>query len=409
MEIISKSYLLVSHAAAYSLVAYRTAYLKCHYPQQFMAALLTSVLDQTAKVCGYINECERLGIKVMPPDVNSSYGGFVAENGRILFGLLAVKNLGRNLIKAIVEEREKNGRFESYYSFCKRVYGNNFNRRAAESLVYSGALDGLGLNRRQMLQMLPAVMSQLEADKAYSMSGQINIFSLIGEEKSAQPEIPQVSELPQDEKLMREKEVVGFYVSGHPMSGYAPLAEKLGCAKIFDLTDGDGYSDNENVKVLGIITSIKKKITRSNAEMAFVTLEDMSGNIEALLFPKTVSSTMQFLQTGNVVLLEGRLSLREDKEPSLVCEKISPCPKDVPEDKAEKKVKHGLFLRVDSVNGEQKRRALNLLEIFEGNTPARFYYNDSKKYDSRVIGVDVNDPLLGELRRILGAENVVLQ
>ncbi|MBR2956944.1 MAG: DNA polymerase III subunit alpha, partial [Clostridia bacterium] len=398
-----------SHAAAYSLVAYRTAYLKCHYPQQFMAALLTSVLDQTAKVCGYINECERLGIKVMPPDVNSSYGGFVAENGRILFGLLAVKNLGRNLIKAIVEEREKNGRIESFYSFCKRVYGNNFNRRAAESLVYSGALDGLGLNRRQMLQMLPAVMSQLEADKAYSMSGQINIFSLIGEEKSAQPEIPQVSELPQDEKLMREKEVVGFYVSGHPMSGYAPLAEKLGCAKIFDLTEGDGYSDNENVKVLGIITSIKKKITRSNAEMAFVTLEDMSGNIEALLFPKTVSSTMQFLQTGNVVLLEGRLSLREDKEPSLVCEKISPCPKDAPEAKVEKKVKHGLFLRVDSVNGEQKRRALNLLEIFEGNTPARFYYNDSKKYDSRVIGVDVNDPLLGELRRILGAENVVLQ
>ncbi len=398
-----------SHAAAYSLVAYRTAYLKCHYPQQFMAALLTSVLDQTAKVCGYINECERLGIKVMSPDVNSSYGGFVAENGRILFGLLAVKNLGRNLIRAIVEEREKDGKFTSYYSFCKRVYGNNFNRRAAESLVYSGALDGLGLNRRQMLQMLPNVMSQLEADKAYSMSGQINIFSLIGEEKSAEPEIPQVSELPQDEKLMREKEVVGFYVSGHPMAGFAPLAEKLGCAKIFDLTEGEGYSDNENVKVLGIITSIKKKITRSNAEMAFVTLEDMSGNIEALLFPKTVSSTMDILRTGNVVLLEGRLSLREDKEPSLVCEKLSPCPQDMPEAVPEKKKKHGLFLRVDSENGEQKRRALNLLEIFEGTTPARFYYNDIKKYDSHVIGIDVNDPLLDELSRILGAENVVLQ
>ena len=398
-----------SHAAAYSLVAYRTAYLKCHYPRRFMAALLTSVLDQTAKVCGYINECERLGIKVTSPDVNSSYGGFVAENGRILFGLLAVKNLGRSLIKAIVEEREKNGKFTSFYSFCKRVYGNNFNRRAAESLVYSGALDGLGLNRRQMLMMLPAVMSQLEADKAYSMSGQINIFSLIGEEKSAEPEIPQVSDLPQDEKLMREKEVVGFYVSGHPMAGFAPLAEKLGCAKIFELTEGDGYSDNENVKVLGIITSIKKKITRSNAEMAFVTLEDMSGNIEALLFPKTVSSTMNILKTGSVVLLEGRLSLREDKEPSLVCERLSPCPKDEPEAAPEKKKKHGLFLRVDSVDGEQKRRALNLLEIFEGNTAARFYYNDSKKYDPNVIGVDVNDPLLDELRRILGAENVVLQ
>ena len=399
-----------SHAAAYSLVAYRTAYLKCHYPQQFMAALLTSVLDQTAKVCGYINECERLGIRVMPPDVNSSYGGFVAENGKILFGLLAVKNLGRNLIRAIVEEREKNGRFTSFYSFCKRVYGNNFNRRAAESLVYSGALDGLGLNRRQMLQMLPAVMSQPEADKAYSMSGQINLFSLIGEEKSIEPEIPQVSELPQDERLMREKEVVGFYVSGHPMSGYAPLAEKLGCAKIFDLTEGEGYSDNENVKVLGIITSVKKKITRSNAEMAFVTLEDMSGNIEALLFPKTVASTMEILKTGNVVLLEGRLSLREDKEPSLVCEKLSPCPKDVPEQTTEKKKKHGLFLRVETRGGEQEKRALNLLGIFdEGNTPAYIYYNDIKEYSKQAVGVGINEPLVNELKRLLGAENVVLQ
>ena len=143
--------------------------------------------------------------------------------------------------------------------------------------------------------------------------------------------------------------------------------------------------------------------------MAFVTLEDMSGNIEALLFPKTVSSTMDILRSGNVVLLEGRLSLREDKEPSLVCEKLSPCPQDVPEAVPEKKKKHGLFLRVESENSGQKHRALNLLEIFEGTTPALFYYNDSKKYDSRVIGVDVNEPLLDELKRILGAENVVLQ
>ena len=397
-----------SHAAAYSLVAYRTAWLKCHYPREFMAALLTSVLDQAGKVSGYIGECERLGIRVMPPDVNSSYGGFVAENGRILFGLLAIKNLGRGLIKAIVEEREKNGRFTSFYSFCKRVYGKNFNRRAVESLVYSGALDGLGLNRRQMLMMLPAILSELEADRNTIMSGQISLFGMLGEEADHGPDVPQVEELPADEKLMREKEVIGFYVSGHPMAGYAQLAQSLGCAKIFDLTEGEGYADNEKLTVLGMIASVKKKVTKSNAEMAFVTLEDTSGSIEALLFPKTVAQTMPLLQTGNVVLLSGRLSLREDKEPTIVCESIEPCPKD--SQKQQKKVKHGLFLRVDAKNSEKQKRALNLLQIFdEGNTPARFYYNDTKEYSKQAVGVDVNEPLLNELRRLLGAENVVLQ
>ncbi len=398
-----------SHAAAYSLVAYRTAWLKCHYPQQFMAALLTSVLDQAGKVSGYISECERLGIRVMPPDVNSSFDGFVAENGRILFGLLAIKNLGRGLIRAVVEEREKNGKFTSFYSFCKRVYGKNFNRRAVESLIYSGALDGLGLNRRQMLVMLPAVLSELEADRNVIMSGQFSLFSMLGEEDKHGPDIPDVSELPPDEKLMREKEVIGFYVSGHPMAGYTALSESLGCAKIFDLTEGEGYADNEKLSILGIITSIKKKVTKSNTEMAFVTLEDTSGNIEALLFPKTVSSSMQLLQTGNVVLLSGRLSLREDKEPTIVCERIEPCPKSALQANGPKKVKHGLFLRVPFNNSEQEKRALNLLGIFEGNTPARFYYNDTKEYSGNSVGVDVNDPLLDELRRVLGAENVVLQ
>lgn len=400
-----------SHAAAYSLVAYRTAWLKCHYPQQFMAALLTSVLDQTAKVSGYINECNRLGISVLPPDVNTSYEGFVARDGKILFGLLAVKNLGRALIGAIVEERTKNGRFESFYSFCKRVYSRNFNRRAVESLIYSGALDCMGLNRRQMLIMLPSILSELESDRDGALSGQMNFFTLLGEESKAGPEIPDADELAPDEKLLREKEVIGFYVSGHPMAGYSQLADKLGCANIFDLTEGEGFADNSKVSVLGIITSVKKKVTRSNAEMAFVTVEDVSGNIEALLFPKTVAASSALLFAGNIVLLKGRLSLREDKEPSIVCDTIEPCPKaDCAEQKVpQKKVKHGLFLRVPNENCEQHLRAQNLLAIFEGNTPAYFYYNDSKKYSSDVTHFDMNDPLINELKRILGAENVVFQ
>ncbi len=400
-----------SHAAAYSLVAYRTAWLKRHYPHQFMAALLTSVLDQTAKVSGYINECNRLGISVLPPDVNSSYEGFVAKDGKILFGLLAIKNLGRALIGTIVEEREKNGRFESFYSFCKRVYSRNFNRRAVESLIYSGALDGMGLNRRQMLIMLPSIISELESDRNGALSGQMNFFSLLGEESNAGPDIPKADELPPDEKLLKEKEVIGFYVSGHPMAGYSQLADKLGCASIFDLTEGESYADNSQVSVLGIITSVKKKVTRSNAEMAFITLEDMSGNIEALLFPKTVAASSSLLMAGNIVLLKGRLSLREDKEPSIVCDTVSPCPEaDKLDEKTQsKKVKHGLFLRVPSADSEAAKRAENLLAIFDGNTPAYFYYNDSKKYSQKAIAVDVNEPLINELKRVLGAENVVFQ
>lgn len=400
-----------SHAAAYSLVAYRTAWLKRHYPAQFMAALLTSVLDQTAKVSSYINECERLGIRVQAPDVNSSVAGFVAKDGRILFGLLAIKNLGRGLIAAIVEEREKNGRFDSFYSFCKRVYGRNFNRRAVESLIYSGALDSLGLNRRQMLIMLPSILSELETDRNGALSGQMNFFTLLGEESGAGPDIPDAEELPDDEKLLREKEVVGFYVSGHPMAGYRKLAEKLGCAEIFDLTESESYEDNAKVTVLGIITSIKKKVTRNNAEMAFITVEDTSGNIEALLFPKTVADSRNLLINGTVVLLKGRLSLREDKEPSIVCDSISPCPTAEQASAADtsKKVRHGLFLRVASEGSDAEKRALNLVSIFEGNTPVYFYYNDKKGYSDCCARVDVNDPLLNELRRVLGAENVVFQ
>lgn len=400
-----------SHAAAYSLVAYRTAYLKCHYPCEFMAALLTSVLDQTAKVCGYIGECERLGIRVEKPDVNTSFAGFTAKNGKILFGLLAIKNLGRTLIKTIVDEREENGAYTSFYSFCKRIYGSGFNRRAVESLIYAGALDGFSLNRRQMLAMLPGVIEALDAERSSSLGGQMNFFSLLGEEEQREPTPPDVDELPQEERLLREKEVVGFYVSGHPMAQYAALAQKLGCTKLFDLTDSSSLSDNDTVRVLGIITGIKKKMTKKNEEMAFLTVEDMTGSAEVLLFPRTVAENRALLQPSGIVYITGRLSLREDRDPTLVCEQIAPCPNEADEVPAphQKKPARGLFLRVESEGCAAQQKAENLLAIFDGRTPVRFYYRDTQTYKARSVGVDLNEPLLGELRRVLGAENVVVQ
>ncbi|HBL40959.1 MAG TPA: hypothetical protein DDY98_05050 [Ruminococcaceae bacterium] len=400
-----------SHAAAYSLVAYRTAYLKCHHPCEFMAALLTSVLDQTAKVCGYIGECERLKIKVEKPNVNNSFAGFRAKDGKILFGLLAIKNLGRTLIKTIVEEREENGEYTSFYSFCKRIYGNGFNRRAVESLIFAGALDCFSLNRRQMLMMLPSIIEELDAQRSSQLGGQMNFFNLLGEEEQQGPEVPNVDDLPQEERLLREKEVVGFYVSGHPMAQYAELAEKTGCTKLFDLSDGNSYSDNDKVKILGIITSVKKKMTKKNEEMAFLTVEDMTGSTEVLLFPRTVAENRALIQPSNIVSISGRLSLREDRDPSVVCEQLSPCPSGAEEVTAQpkKKTVHGLFLRVESEHCGEKKRADNLLSIFEGRTPVRYYYCDTQKYSAGNTATEINEPLIQELKRILGEKNVVIQ
>ncbi len=400
-----------SHAAAYSLVSYRTAYLKCHYPCQFMAALLTSVLDQTAKLSGYIGECERLGIRVEKPNVNTSFEGFTAKDGRILFGLLAIKNLGRALIGTIVAERRENGAYTSFYSFCRRVQGSGFNRRAVESLIYAGALDCFSLNRRQMLMMLPVIIEQLDAERSSSLGGQMSLFSLMGGEEPQGPAVPDVDELPQDERLLREKEVVGFYVSGHPMAQYAALAQQLGCVRLFDLTDAENLSDNDEVRVLGIITGVKKKMTRKNEEMAFLTVEDMTGSAEVLLFPRTVAENRALLQPSSIVFIHGRLSLREDRDPTLVCEKIAPCPTEAPAEAAQpkKKAAHGLFLRVESEGCAAKKKADVLLSIFDGRTPVRYYCRDTRQYAARGVGVALNEPLLQELRRVLGAENVVVQ
>ncbi len=399
-----------SHAAAYSLVAYRTAYLKCHYPCEFMAALLTSVLDQTAKLCGYIGECERLKIRVEKPDVNRSFAGFRAKDGGILFGLLAIKNLGRTLIKTIVEEREENGEYTSFYSFCKRIYGSGFNRRAVESLIFAGALDCFALNRRQMLMMLPGITEELEAQRSSQLGGQMSFFSLLGEAEQQGSDVPDVDDLPQEERLLREKEVLGFYVSGHPVAQYAETARRLGCTELFELTDAASFSDNDRVKILGIITSVKKKMTRKNEEMAFITVEDMTGSTEVLLFPKTVAENRALIQPSNVVFISGRLSLREDRDPSLVCEQLSPCPSgaEIPV-QPKKKTVHGLFLRVETDNCEAKKRVENLLSIFEGRTPVYYYFCDSAKYAAAGAATEPNEPLIRELKRILGEKNVVIQ
>ncbi len=423
-----------SHAAAYAFVAYRTAWLKCHYTCEFMAALLTSILDNSDKVSEYIEECTRLGIKVLPPNVNESRHEFIVNGNSIQFGLLAVKNLGSNFISSINSEREVNGRYSSFFNFCKRLYNKEFNRRAIESLIKCGALDGLGTNRRQMLLMLPEVLQSLENDKRRNVDGQIGFFDIDSSlHKSQEITPPNVEEMPVSELLKLEKEITGIYISGHPMQDYSKIFKLVKSAKTNELRQAneDGkskYKDNCTVKLLCIISSVRKRITKNNTTIAYLSVEDVYGSIDVIVFPKIYLENVQQLSEGNVILLQGRLSLREDEPAKIICESVSQCPTEddahrisktvesVKTIKAEdtvesKKKRSGLFLRIPSFDCKEKKKVDNVLSIFEGNTPLYYYYMDTQKYERANSSnfVDVNNPLLDELCRILGKDNVVLQ
>lgn len=424
-----------SHAAAYALVSYQTAWLKTKYPREYMASLLSSVLDNTTKVSAYIAECNRMKIKVLPPNVNSSIESFTVNKEDILFGLLAIKNLGKGFIREIINERETNGTFQSFYSFCQRMHGKGFSSRGLESLIKCGALDCLGSNRRQMLQGMPVIVSGLDSLKRKNVDGQIGFFDLDSEfADDAEPELPDVSEMPFSELLAFEKDITGIYLSGHPMAEYNQLSKRLSSARTIDLMESAGdpqskYSDHMKIKLLCIITSVKKKVSKANNTIAFLTVEDLYGSIEVIVFSRIYSNNALLLQTGRIVQIFGKLSLREDDEAKIIAEIIEPCPtKDEAEyilkkngtdvknkssanvpTKAQKK--KGVFLRFSSSVCEELLVVNKLLSIFEGNTPVYFYFIDKDKYavQPKKSWVFVNDVLLSELGNILGKENVVLQ
>lgn len=411
-----------SHSAAYAVVAYRTAYLKCHYPCEFMAALLSSVIENSAKIAGYIGECARLGIRVLPPHVNFSENSFTAADGAIRFGLLAIKNLGRGFIRTILEERQQGGAYTSFYDFCKRTYGKDFNRRAVEGLIKSGALDNLGLNRREMLLNFPELLASLDMEKRRNIDGQLGFLDLSADTavSLSEPAYSHCAEMPLAELLAMEKEITGFYVSDHPMREYKELSEALCSARTSQLLEAENdpmsrYKDGAVVKLLAILTSVKKKVTKSDTTMAFLQAEDMYGGIECIVFAKTLSGFAPLLQAGNIVLLRGRLSLKENEAPKLVVDFVEACPEKAPapalktESVPEKKKRSGLFLRFETENTKAESKCKNLISIFDGFTPVYFYYEDIRKYKQQKLSVDMNDVLLRELKKYLGGKNVIIQ
>ncbi len=404
-----------SHAACYALVAYRTAYLKCYYPAEFMAALMTSVLDQSNKIARYTAECKRLGLRLGPPDINTSQKGFTANGKVINYGLLGIKNIGSEFIDEIIEER-KNGKFTSIFDFCRRMQDSHFNKRAAESLIRAGAMDSFCENRRQMLQALPSIVASLDDCKRNTKYGQVGFFELDGgEAMSIDVEIPNVSEFPKNELLKMEKEMTGLYLSGHPMDKYAEVCRSLGYYNTIDLIEAGSdemtaIKDKSQVRICGIITHITLKQTRNgNATMAFVTIEDLYGSIEIVVFPKTLEQFRNLLYDGSIVSITGTLSVEEEKDAKVLANAIKPPPSENNIKKVKKNKKAALYLRFKSKNDENIKLAERVTTIFEGTIPLYFYYIDSREYELRPKEkfVEVNKTEIAELKRILGEDNVV--
>ena len=411
-----------SHAAAYALLSYQTAWLKCHDPREYMAALLTSVLDNTNKVAAYIAECTRLGIRVLPPNVNQSGRGFTVVGKDIRFGLLAVKNLGDGFLRGLIQEREQNGKFESFYQFCKRMYGRDLNRRALESLVKCGALDSLDYNRRQMLESVPAVLEKLDYDRRRNVEGQMGFFDAPQFREEAEFTIAPMPDLSDSDKLVMEKEITGMYLSGHPMAAYLPVYDRIHASRTGDIIDDakeqtGKFRDGDRITLLGIIASVRLKVTKNNDRMAFVVLEDMFGSIELLIFPNVLSRYGDLVAEGKIVQAEGRISVTEDKDSKIVCEQLSPASPPDGKGKGEKRPEQahrakrpGLYLKLSGKEDPRYRKAMRYIAVFDGTTPLYLYFSDRKKLllAPGRFRVSVNDVLVRALKDLLGESNVAV-
>ena len=317
-----------SHAAAYAVVSYQTAYLKYYYPVEFMAALMTSVVEMPNKVAEYISVCRQMGIRILPPDINHGFYGFSVDNGAIRYALSAIKSIGRPVIEGIVREREEHGEYTSLKTFIERNI-DQINKRVVENLIKAGALDCLEGNRNQKMTVYTQIIDSINQDKKHTMAGQLSLFDIAPEENKNEFEIrmPQAAEYPKETILTFEKEVLGIYLSGHPLERYRNMMEKMISAKTSDFQPDDETGipevyDNQKVIVGGMITDKTIKYTKNNKVMAFLTVEDLVGTVEVVVFPRDYEKCQMFLNEDARLFIQGRVSAEDDKASKLILEKV---------------------------------------------------------------------------------------
>ena len=396
-----------SHAAAYAVVAYQTAYLKYYYPVEFMAALMTSVIDNTRKVAEYIYSCRQMGIKVLSPDINEGEGRFLATKDGIRYGMYAIKSIGRQVIDIILAERKANGKYITLSDFLSRVAGREVNKRAVENLIKAGACDGLDGNRQQMLLVYNTLIDNLNQEKKNSLAGQMSLFDLVSEEEKKAYEVrfPNVEEYSKEIKLGFEKEVLGIYLSGHPLEEYEEKWRKNISAVTADFmldeeTNAVKIKDNQSVVIGGIITEKTIKYTRQNKAMAFITVEDLFGTVEVIIFPRDYEKYSRYLNEDEKVFVAGHANVEEDKNGKLICEKIY----------SFDDTKRELWLQFATKEAfeEKEKELYSLLYGSDGNDEIVIYIASPRamKRLGQNYNIHINPELVGNLTEFLGEKNV---
>ena len=431
-----------AHAVCYAIVAYRTAYMKRHYPGEYMAALLSSVLDNGQKISEYTFECRELGLVLLPPDVNESQAGFSVSGRNIRFGLAAIKGLGRNAVAQLEEERRTGGAFRSFEDFLRRMNGKDFNRRAVENLIRAGGFDSFSYNRKALVSITGFAIESISRETRDNISGQIDLFGSWGEEAEEETPagdsipIPEMDDYTAKEKMAMEKEMTGLYLSGHPMDEYRNAVRRVGAVPISAITaacssdEGPGdFEDGQLVTIAGVIDSHRTRTTKNNSLMCYVQLEDDSGTIELIVFQKALDLCGSYIIDNQAVLVRGRISVRDEKEAQIMVDSLRPLsdlnmpsvmqslqepsadlrgsdptvPAQANPPSAEKK----LFVKVPSEDSDQLRRITLILTMFPGSSQMVIWCEkERKKLGTRCL---IHEGLLLELREMLGTENVVLK
>ena len=398
-----------SHSLAYAIVAYQTAWFKYRHPREYMAALLTSVLDSQGKVAEYIAECKDGGIALLPPDINESGAAFTVSGENIRFGLAALKGVGVGFTNAVLAEREKGGPFVSFPDFCARMFDSDLNKRVLDSLIRSGCFDSLGCRRSQLMKVYETVVDSIARDRRKNLEGQFDLFGGGGEGMSVPTVIlPDIPEFSPAELMAMEKETTGLYLSGHPMDEYRRQAQKYGAvpiAAVMAAGEEGGpsrYGDGTNVTLAGVVASVRTKTTKNNTLMAYVMLEDATGSMELLCFSRTLTESGAYLKANLPVAVSGRVSVRDEKAPQLMVDRVIPLGSAPRRTEGEQV----LWVRLPD-GGESFNWFKKLLNMFPGENPAVVYLADSKKkLQTHCI---LHDALLAELRETLGEASVVLK
>ena len=395
-----------SHAAAYAVVAYRTAYLRCHYPVEFMAALLTSVLGNTNKISEYSYACKKLGIKILPPDINYGEGAFSVDHGNIRYGLTAIKSLGRPVIEAIIRERNLNGPYRDFKDLVERLSSKEINKRTVENLIKSGALDCFHVTRKQQMIVYASVIDSIQKERKNEIAGQMSLMDLLGEEdqQSFQISYPDVGEYEKEQKLAMEKEVLGIYVSGHPLEDDIERLERSVTAHTSDFvideeTGKTKIHDRESCIIGGLISEMSVKLTKKNQNMAFITLEDLRGTVEVVVFPRQYATYQSLLREDAKVFIKGTTQISEE-ESKVICNQIISFEDSRQELWVQFADKEAFFKEEDALKG--------ILTSYPGKNPVVIYCKTERAVNrlGRDYMVSGDENLLFDLEKRYGKENI---